>query len=188
MKIHKKYIFEFISILLGVSVALVINTAWSGYEHHKLAKTAKEHLYNEVADNLLELDSILLLHEETSKVISSLVNEIKEKKSASDKEDTVEKNFQLKFPLLSSSAWETAKISNAVTYMEFDKVSQFNTSYTLQEVYLHTIESFMEHSFMGLQLLEEEEKLMQMKSFIENILSHEYSLKKSYKKIIEEKD
>lgn len=184
MKINKKYIFEFISILLGVSVALVINTAWSGYEHHKLADTASKHLYLEVADNLGSLDSMIIIHEKTLETIDNLLIHLKKKKEDPTYNEEFSEDFTLYFPLLKNTAWETAKISNAVTYMNFEAVSDFNNIFTLQDMYLRSIETFVEHSSTDLQLLKEKEKLTQMKSFMTNILSREHILSDNYKEIL----
>lgn len=96
--------------------------------------------------------------------------------------------INLNFPLLSNTAWETAKLSNAVAFIKFERVSAFNAIYKLQELYLHSIESFLEHSFTGMQLLDKKEKLIQMRSFIDNILNNERELKTKYRLILDEKN
>ncbi|NME68349.1 hypothetical protein [Flammeovirga aprica] len=188
MNINKKYIFEFFSILSGVAVALVINTFWSDHEHRQLAVKASNQLYLEIGENLKEVDSMYSIHQDLSQKIDHFLLELEKKEKDPSYAPEQLDEINLNFPLLSNTAWETAKISNAVTFIDFEQISKFNLVYKLQDLHLHTVESFLEHSFTEMQLLGKKEKLIQMRSFIDNILTNEFELITKYQQILDEKN
>ncbi|MBB3701489.1 hypothetical protein KMW28_03880 [Flammeovirga yaeyamensis] len=180
-KIDPKYLKEFFSVLFGVMFALFIDTLWSDHEHQQLAEKASHDILTEIEENQIKIDSLIIDHQKTKELISEVLKELKE-----EKKDSVpkEKDVILSFRLIEDTAWETAKISGAVTYMELDQLSKFNGLYKMQMIHMHNMEKFMEHSFTGMQLLSQEEKLSQMSYFIQSAIATEQQLQERYKEIL----
>ncbi|NLR91362.1 MULTISPECIES: hypothetical protein [Flammeovirga] len=183
VKINQKYFKEFFSVLFGVMFALFIDTMWSNHEHSVLAEKATHDILLEVKENHDKMDSLITRHEATQKKIRHLIKVIEEELDTVN----VDNDLSLEFELIEDTAWETAQISGAVTYIKLEKLSKYNSLYKMQALYLNFIEKFMEHSFTGMQLLTEREKLGQMDYFIENTLMTEKRLLLQYEKILEGK-
>ncbi|ANQ49843.1 hypothetical protein MY04_2471 [Flammeovirga sp. MY04] len=181
-KIDPKYLKEFFSVLFGVMFALFIDTMWSDHEHQELAKKAKRDILIEVKDNLNKIDSLVVVHQKTEEKIRILAKVLDGELDSTN----VDRDISLEFELTEDTAWETAKISGAVTYMKLEELSKFNSLYKLQAIYMNNMEKFMEHSFTGMQLLTEKEKLTQMGYFIHSSMTTEKQLIKEYKKVLDE--
>ncbi|OHX66629.1 hypothetical protein [Flammeovirga pacifica] len=181
--INSKYLKEFFSVLFGVMFALFIDTLWSDHEHQELAEKAKRDILFEVQDNRNQIDSIIIEHKNTKELIDQYLEVLDKKRDTIDAEGEV----TLKFELIEDTAWETAKISGAVTYMKLEELSKFNSLHKLQTIYMNNMEKFMEHSFTGMQLLSEKEKLIQMGYFIQSSITTEKQLIKKYEELLDEK-
>lgn len=163
-----KIIFEFISVSFAVLFAILLNQWREDRNNKDLAQKVlvnvgeefienKETLYSFVPEHkalLIEIDSMITLSNNDDKVVNKEIN----------------------LNLLSSSAWEMAKITNAVFYLDFDVVNNLAKIYKLQNYYESIIKQYNLKEAIAGQNKNEVEQLLESKRLLETIIPLEESL------------
>lgn len=119
---------EIFSVILAVLVALGVNQWQEDKENAELAQLARSKIEAEVQSNLDEL-------EEAGTKIQSLLAQLRG--TIQKIEAGGEGQIGLLFPVavLSSSAWDTSKSTQALNYMDFEWVMRVGRVYDLQSIH-----------------------------------------------------
>ena len=175
-------IIEVFSVILGVLVALAVNE-WRTTENNKdMGLAAYEKIVKEVERNKDKVDELLLNHMEILVEIDSVIAKLKRANE--------ELTFgQINFETPSTTAWEAAKLTAAVNYLEYDLVEKISSVYSTQKVYSDVSDRiFRELVFFIPNNNREEMKnqFMKQRVYLYNLISIEEQLIEEYKKFLKE--
>lgn len=128
----KTIIIEFVSIVLGVMLALGVNEWRENLNNEDRAEAALNNIENELESNLQTLEYIYNNNKSALEVINS--DELD-----GDSNQTFIPGIQLQ-----EVAWKAITTSGVSNYLDYDIIIQLSSTYTLQEVYKKTAQSFIE--------------------------------------------
>ncbi|MCW8810489.1 MAG: hypothetical protein OQJ93_06450 [Ignavibacteriaceae bacterium] len=119
---------EIFSVVLAVLLALGMNEWRTNKNNEDLSLAAFDKIVKEVKSNKNKLDTLLVNHKEILVEIDSVISKLTRKSN--------EISFgQIVFEAPSATAWEAAKLTTAVNYMEYDRVEKITSVYSTQKVY-----------------------------------------------------
>ena len=172
MKLSKinfsKIVFEFISVSFAVLFAILLNQWREDRNNTKLAQKALVNVSEEFKENKEILMNFIPNHKSVLVEIDSVIN-------LSDKDNVlVIKN--IKINLINSSAWEMAKITNAVYYLDFDVVNNLSKIYKLQDYYESIVKQYILKNANSYQIETDKKYLLDAKRFLETIIPLEEDL------------
>ncbi len=130
MKVNtRKALFEFLSIVIAVVLAMGLTEWRQSYLNHKMADASFDKIVLEVKDNLEELKNDSLKIAKDLETMTEWVRQL----SLKEKKVPLSVNFSYSF--LSSSALEVARINQSLTFLPTDKVLAIAEIYATQEFY-----------------------------------------------------
>ena len=163
-----KIIFEFISVSFAVLFAILLNQWREDRNNKDLAQKAIVNVREEFIENKEILVKFIPNHKSILVEIDSVIN-------SSDKDNVpVIKNININ--LINSSAWEMAKITNAVYYLDFDIVNNLSKIYKLQAYYESIVKQYILKNAASYQLETDKKYLLDTKRFLETIIPLEVDL------------
>ncbi|MEN8185397.1 MAG: hypothetical protein ABFS46_23010, partial [Myxococcota bacterium] len=118
---------EAFSVMLAVLVALAVDQWREGRANQELAASARASILDEARGNLEELRST---HADHVAMLEALASEVNELEAGAD---SAVIGFNL--ALLSAAAWQTAQVTRATQFLDFDWVRRIAQLYHLQELY-----------------------------------------------------
>lgn len=118
---------EAFSVMLAVLVALAVDEWRQSRADEELAALARASILDEARGNLEEIRSTRADH---VAVLEALAGEVA---TLAGGADSAEIGFN--FALLSSAAWQTAQVTRATQFLDFDWVRRIARLYHLQELY-----------------------------------------------------
>ena len=135
-RINQTLLIEFVSVFLAVFLGFMANQWRDSYNNSKLAKQTVENIQFEIRNNSKTLTGMLANHKVQQKKIDRLMEIIDDPKA------TENITLDLQFKLISSNSWETAKLTQAVSYMDVKQVSDIAAVYEIQEYYKNLVDDF----------------------------------------------
>lgn len=178
-----KIIVEFVSIVVAVFMALLVDEWKDNHNNKQLARNAMENITLEIQKNY---DSVLVYHQTYNlriKEIDSLLYLIRMKSP-----NVSLKGYQ--FVILYGTAWDAAKLTQAFNYMEFEEVGKLSDIYNLQNIYNTTVQNIMNDLLFteDADSYDEAEKVLQRhKRVFSGINGFEDQLLDSYRKFLKSK-
>lgn len=136
IRINQTLLIEFVSVFLAVFLGFMANQWRDSYNNSKLAKQTVENIQFEIRNNSKTLTGMLANHKVQQKKIDRLMEIIDDPKA------TENITLDLQFKLISSNSWETAKLTQAVAYMDVKQVSDIAAVYEIQEYYKNLVDDF----------------------------------------------
>lgn len=138
MSFSNKIVIEFVSISFAVLLALMVNQCKDNYNNSKLAKESLSNIRSEINDNKEIMEAMVLAHKKLLVKVDSLLPLITEM-------NELDKNIDLniRFQIISSNSWETAKLTHSIQYMDIDIVQEISAIYKLQEYYELIVKDFV---------------------------------------------
>ncbi len=128
----RDFIVHMSMIVLGILVALGLDSGAEVYRHHREVREARENILAEVADNKARLDEALT---KAPLVVGELqaVLDATEKQMQHTSADAKDAN-QLSYGLvgLSTTSWESTQVAGVLNYMPFSEVQGFTKAYLMQ--------------------------------------------------------
>ncbi len=172
-------IFEFISVSFAVIFALFVNQWREDYNNQKLAEKSITNISEELKENKETLTQLIPKHKALIVSIDSLL--------AIAKTDSIDKNTlnAVEITLISSSAWEMAKITKAVYFIDFDEVNNLAKVYNLQAYYESIVKQYILKNSLSNSNVDLE-SLNKVKVFLEAIVPLEEDLVFYYNLILTE--
>lgn len=125
----RKVIFEFLSIVIAVVLAMGLTEWRQDILNHRQAEESYKNIIEEIRSNYnnLEPDSV-----QTARTIK-LIGQWLETQPA-ERDTLAELDYTLK--LLSKSAWEVAKMNQSLTFLDNKRVLQASLVYEFHELYV----------------------------------------------------
>ncbi|WP_286262051.1 hypothetical protein [Thalassotalea atypica] len=118
-------------IVVALLLALALDQWRDEQKGLELAKNAKSAIYAELTDNKQKLDDKIIAHEKILEAINSYIKKVDEKESNAN-----ELEFEYTMVLISSSAWNSAKMTQVVQSFSFKEITSFSQMYQMQDLYL----------------------------------------------------
>jgi hypothetical protein len=171
----RKLLFEFVSICFAVFLGLMLNQWKDNHSHRKLAEQSVDNIIKEVGENKTKVEAMLVSHQKAFAQIDSIL-------SLPDSPiDTSTTSLNVDFNLIGSSAWETAKLTQAISYMDIEMVSDIAMIYTYQEDYYQSmVKDYMNSFIINKPNGFDRETLERLRNFLSGILPVETNLNDYY--------
>lgn len=177
-----KVIVEIFSVVLAVMLALGANEWRQKRADQRLARIAVQNIREEILQNRDQLIRIQENHRNFLARIDTLLLQV-------HGEDEIVLNRGLALGSLSSTAWNTATITQATIHMDFQMISQLSKIYELQETYSEMADDFMLKIIYSSEFYDEtkaRETLRSWSSFFNAILGIESALFEQYNTFLQE--
>ena len=175
---YKKLLFEFISVSFAVLLALFVNQWRENHNNNLLGQQAIENIKEEVVDNKEDIIGLIQSH----KLLLSTLDSIVRIENTTDSTDVIIGNIEI--TLINSSAWEMAKVTKAVFYINFNDINTLAKVYNFQSYYESIVHNYILSNYgVGNNNLN---KIHEMRSFLNSIIPMEENLKIYYERILKE--
>ncbi len=169
-----KLLFEFISVSFAVLLALFVNQWREDRNNNRLAEQAIFNIKEEFTENTELMSELIPNH----KLLLSQLNEFSE---IEGNETSIKKSIEtLDISLINSSAWEMAKVTNVVFYINFDDVNNLAKVYNLQSYYESIVKQYILSNSIKYQKSEAINQLENTKQFLSYIIPLEEDLQQYY--------
>ncbi|MBE9468067.1 MAG: hypothetical protein IMY72_07070 [Bacteroidetes bacterium] len=176
--LNKKIIFEFLSITFAVFLGLMLNTWKESHHNSMLADKSIKNIRNEIIKNKVKLSEMLSSHKVYLITIDSLINEIKNPIKVTNRE------MNLEFKMMNSTSWKTAKITQAVAYMDIDLVTDVAAVYGFQNYYENIIKIYSQERMTSIPETNNKISLEKLELFVSSIIKIEKNLADYYDNIL----
>ncbi len=149
-----------VAALLG---ALALDEWREDKEKQELAKRAQIAILQEMKDNKNQLDKQRPKHE-------AMLKDLSEKLAAYEKQEEKNADFDFNYSmvLLTSAAWDTARMTQSAQFMPFEDVRDYSKIYSFQELFVENQQKLIE-MIMQIGDLEDEEFGRFTKGFIHRL-------------------
>lgn len=179
--LFKKVLYEILSVSFAVFLGLVLNQCKDDINHRNLAEKSKLNIVQELTKNKKNMDAMLQEHKKALQVVDSIL----ELKGKSSYENI---SLNINFSLQNSTAWETAKLTQAISYMNIDLVSNIAGVYAYQTYYDAFVKKFAESYIMNKPEEFDKKTFTDIKHNLEAIIPVEENLSGYYKDIVKKCD
>lgn len=123
-------ILEAVSVVFAVLLALGVDEWRETRSRNALAERARASILEEIRSNEAELRRTRDANRALQQKIEETLLEVQRREG----EPSLELNFQI--ALLSSASWQTAQMTQAANFLDFDWVRRVSNVYELQDLYL----------------------------------------------------
>ena len=131
---------EVFSVVFAVSLALFVNEWRQDRSDQALAARALEAVVEEVRSNRDGLVSTVEQHQESLDSLRVTIAAID-----AGAIDSLGGSLQYDVALLKGTAWETARMTQVIIYMDYDVVAQLSGIYELQGLYMRLTDNFVDN-------------------------------------------
>ena len=131
---------EVFSVVLAVLLALFVNEWRQDRADQKLAERALTGVMDEVRSNRDELASTVVDHQASLDTLHGAIAAID-----AGAIDSLGGSLQYDVALLKGTAWETARMTQVIIYMDYDVVAQLSGIYELQGLYMRLTDNFVDN-------------------------------------------
>jgi hypothetical protein len=171
---NKKLLFEFISISFAVFLGLMLNQWKDNLNNKHLAKQSINNILLEISLNKAKVEDMLNTHKLLLHRIDSTLT------SLDTTNNQGEFSLDLNFQLISSTSWETTKLTQAIVYMDINVVNSIAGVYSFQEYYESIVKEYVVNNIYNLPQEEGDELLRKAKNFLNAIITIEDNLIEYY--------
>lgn len=178
-KIDKKLLLEIVFISFGVFLGLLLNQWKENISNEELVEKTLKNIRVEVTDNKEKVQAMLNSHNEVMKNIDELISVIDNPEKQSDFK------MDLSFRQVSSSAWETAKLTKAIAQMDINTLMEIGGIYEFQEYYQSIIKSYALNNIYIRHKEIDKEFVINMKNLITALIPMENDLLGYYNNLLE---
>lgn len=130
-------IIESVLIVMSILLALAINEYRDYKKQENLRTETLSNIKIEIENNIAELDLLIESHKNTSSRVEKLIAELKpeeiEGKSVTEIIFSLDKII-IKAVTLNNTAWETARLTNAVSLLDYRQIQSISKVYNLQKI------------------------------------------------------
>lgn len=119
---------EMFSVVFAVLLALGVNEWRNDKSNEELGLSAYNKITMEIKNNHKKISGIIENHKKILNDVDSVISRLRQNRT--------DITFgQVQFDTPSSTAWEAAKLTNAVNYLQYDKVEKISEVYSAQRIY-----------------------------------------------------
>lgn len=144
-------------IVAALLLAFALDEWREEKEKQEIADKAKTAIYSELSDNLDKLQRNLPVHEERLGDLKNIIQAME-----NTPEEDSELGFEYSMVLISSAAWESAKMTQVVQNFTFEEITDFSQLYQMQDLYTDNQDKIID-KVMEMGDLDEDELLGIMK-------------------------
>jgi hypothetical protein len=174
LDVYKRLIFEFISISFAVFLGLMLNQWKDDRNHKRLAKHSEINILAEITENKNIVQKMLEDHKLVLFKIDSVL-------ALLDKIDEHgEIDLYLNFQLISSTSWETAKLTQAIVYMNIELVNEIAGVYDFQNYYESIVKDYVTNNIYNKPVKRDNDYLKRTSNFFHAIIPIENNLVEHY--------
>lgn len=173
----RNFLFEFISIFFAVFLGLMLNQWKDHRNNEQLAEQSQRNILTEVLSNQKILKELLEEHTNGMLIVDSALQVIE-----STGED-VDISIDLMFQMISSTSWETAKLTQAIVYMDIELVDDIAGIYNFQAYYETVVKDYAMKSIYNRPTDLDLEYVRTAKRFLSTIITLETALVDSYEQL-----
>lgn len=155
---------EMVLIVMAVLAALVVDEWKEDRANNRLAAEVLERIETELKSNVTELEGVHKAHQ-------ALYDNLKkglEKAEKKGKFDNIELGINLRLGVFQRTAWETAIVTQAVRYMDFEVVQKLSAIYDVHELYKNQLDTTL-RSLYSINFHLEDRLLSQLQVFLHNL-------------------
>lgn len=183
-------IIESILIVLSILFALGINSYRDKVKKENLKINTLANIKNELQNNFQNLEILIENHRDKSRKFISINKQLKPKDI--NGKTVLEIIFSLddvllKEPSLNSTAWETAKLTNAVSLMDYKLVEKISKLYNLQQNSVEKTWGIVTRFLLSREIFETDKttvNLQILQTYISELYRQEIYLKNSISDLI----
>jgi hypothetical protein len=129
------YVFQFITIAMGVLVALLASGLNEYYNNWQLVTQARVTIAREIGDNKKDLDATLSGFARDREAMTSAVQFATEMLAAG-KTSITEIQLHYNMADLLATAWHTAERTGALSHMDYAEVQRYSKLYDFQDLFV----------------------------------------------------
>lgn len=177
--LNKRVVFEFVSITFAVFLGLMLNAWKDAHSNSVLAENSLKNIRAEIVKNKERVSELLQSHKAHLITLDSLLHE------KYDSLEVTNRLVNLKFLLISSTSWETAKITQAVAYMDLDLVTEVSGTYEYQAYYDRLVRTYALDRMTSVPEEDDQELLERMIVFVSSIVNIEENLIEYYNEFLD---
>ena len=176
MKINfnKKLLLEFSSVFFAVFLGLMLNQWNDKRNHNKLAEQSKINLLSEIVENNTKVQNMIASHQDALLKVDSILVQLD---SLSYSDDIF---LELEIQLVSSTSWETAKLTQAIAFMDIELVTNIAGIYSFQQIYESMMKDYVLRNMYSKPNNRDKEYMEKLKNFLDVIIPMETSLIEYY--------
>lgn len=134
---YKKLLFEFISVSFAVFLGLMLNQWKDSYNDRKLVKQSLTNINIEIESNSKKVQEMLDSHKYLLSKVENILTHIEKGSIPMDSIGNIN------FLLINSTAWETAKLTQAIAHMDINIVSKIAGIYEYQNYYTSAVKQYV---------------------------------------------
>ena len=176
-KINQNLLLEFSSVFFAVFLGLMLNQWNDNRNNNKLAGQSKNNILSEILENNAKVQNMLASHQVTYSKVDSLLGLL-------DKHgDPGDISLELNIQLLSSTSWETAKLTQAIAYMDIELVTDIARIYNGQDYYQALIKDFTLRNMYMSPDNSKKESMEELRNLLDAVIPIETSLLELYSQI-----
>jgi hypothetical protein len=129
------YTFQFITVTVGMFIALLINGMVEWNDNRELVAEARATIAREIADNKKDLDATVASFPRDQEALTSAIQFADDLLKQGKTSIT---SLQLHYNMadLSDSSWRTAERTGALSHMEYAEVQKYSKLYDFQDLFL----------------------------------------------------
>lgn len=184
---YRKIFFEFVSISFAVFLGLMMNQCRDSYNNKQLANQLLNNILTEVTDNKELVSKLLDNHQY---IIGEIDSVLFRHENGIDEGDI---SADLSFSIVNSTAWETAKLTQAIAYMDMDLLADIAGMYSYQDYYQSLVMTYVKDNILNSGMtkmlsgdgVEAIDELQMMRVFLSDISVMEEKLIGQYKEVLE---
>lgn len=154
----KDFFIHIFTITVGILIALGLEQVVIAYHHHGVANEARANIVSEIGDNKRELDFELREAPKLKKQYQQTIDVIEAFLAHKPlKQASMEVNFNR--AELSSTSWNTAQSTGALSFLNYGEVKSFSSAYGLQDAVMQQQESVVASAELALSNLSDPAKM-----------------------------
>jgi hypothetical protein len=173
---NTRILIEFLSVAFAVFFALIVNQWKENRNNNKLAQISLNNIRHEISSNKGTLEDVMTLHENVLNLLDSL--------SKVSEDDSKPNNLDLNvnFQLLSNAAWDAAKLTQAIVYINIETVMDISMLYKLQDYYHTFVKDYITKNMdtSDIDFKNDADEIKQAHKFFEMIYNLEKNLMDTY--------
>jgi hypothetical protein len=132
----KEFMFHMFTVILGILIALGLEGIVEWAHHRALVREARANIATELRHNKETVDKALPQIRQREQLLMTIIKAMEEvQKSHQLKQSSLLFNFSTYE--LYSTAWKTASVSGAVTYMDYEELKKYTDVYDEQQDFVN---------------------------------------------------
>lgn len=131
----REFLFHMFTVVLGILIALGMEGIVEWAHHRALVREARENIATEIRKNKENVDTDLAEIRKREEELNHVIEAMRQLEKAPGSFKHGWLGFHVTNRDLYSTAWQTATVSGAVTYMKYDELNRYTDVYLTQQAF-----------------------------------------------------